>query len=84
MVVSASLKVHTSPEYPTIVPFRTLLLWEVAALVMVVWWWRKGAGDEADVRNEINPTYGLYYFDDGNRIDDSNSEVVDGNIYYQL
>ena len=62
----------------------TVALFCLLAAVVVVWWWRKGTGDEAEVRTEINPTYGLYYFDDGNRIDDSNSEVVDGNIYYHL
>ena len=59
----------------------TLLL---LLVLVAAWWWRRGAGGGGGTRDEVNPTYGLYYFDDGNRIDESNSEVVDGNTYYQL
>ena len=31
---------------------------------------------------DMNPVYGLYYFSDGERVDDSNAEVVDENSYY--
>ena len=36
-----------------------------------------------DVRNDLNPIYGLYYFDDDSKIDSGESEVVDSNDYYQ-
>ena len=29
-----------------------------------------------------NPVYGMYYFADGERIDESKSEAVDKNVYY--
>ena len=31
---------------------------------------------------DLNPVYGMYYFSDGGRIDQSQSEVADGNDYY--
>ena len=31
---------------------------------------------------DLNPVYGMYYFSDGERIDESQSEVADGNEYY--
>ena len=34
------------------------------------------------VHEDLNPVYGLYYFSDGQRIDDSNAEVADENAYY--
>ena len=32
---------------------------------------------------DINPMSGMYYFADGENIDESQSEVVDGNNYYE-
>ena len=31
---------------------------------------------------DMNPVYGLYYFGDGERVDDNNSEMMDENTYY--
>ena len=31
---------------------------------------------------DLNPVYGLYYFSDGERVDDNNSEMMDENTYY--
>ena len=37
-----------------------------------------------EIRSEdLNPVYGMYYFSDGRRIDESQSEVADGNEYYE-
>ena len=33
---------------------------------------------------DLNPVYGMYYFSNGGRIDESQSEVADGNGYYEL
>ena len=34
------------------------------------------------IDEDMNPVYGLYYFSDGERVDDSSAEVVDENSYY--
>ena len=34
------------------------------------------------ISEDMNPVYGLYYFSDGERVDDSNVEVMDENSYY--
>ena len=34
------------------------------------------------IDGDMNPVYGLYYFNDGERVDDSNAEVMDENSYY--
>ena len=31
---------------------------------------------------DMNPVYGLYYFSDGERVDENNSEMMDENTYY--
>ena len=36
-----------------------------------------------EIRSEdLNPVYGMYYFSNGGRIDERQSEVTDGNEYY--
>ena len=37
---------------------------------------------EQPIGGDMNPVYGLYYFSDGERVDDSNAEVMDENSYY--
>ena len=34
------------------------------------------------ISEDLNPVYGLYYFSDGQRVDDSSVEVMDENSYY--
>ena len=38
--------------------------------------------DAAPQDDDDNPVYGLYYHPDGQRIDNWESEVIDGNDYY--
>ena len=43
---------------------------------------RKENKSSQPINEDLNPVYGLYYFSDGERVDDSNAEVMDENSYY--
>ena len=61
-----------------------LLVLLVSALVLVLMHRRRKnqrAGGDIKQTDE-NPVYGMYYFSTGDHIDESKSEVVDGNDYY--
>ena len=40
--------------------------------------------EQEHVRSEdVNPVYGIYYFSDGQKIDENNAEATDENQYYE-
>ena len=43
---------------------------------------RKKDKSSQPISEDLNPVYGLYYFSDGERVDDSSVEVLDENSYY--
>ena len=58
----------------------------VLIFVLIVVKWRKKQRAQAqagEIKGEdLNPVYGIYYFSNGGRIDESQSVVADGNEYY--
>ena len=70
----------------TCIPLALVLL-VVSGLLAFLWLKKKKEKEKENKRKQpingdMNPVYGLYYFNDGERVDDSNAEVMDENSYY--
>ena len=53
-----------------------------AVLTLIICKHRRRNRSTSVEENDENPVYGMYYFADGNHIDDGTSEVQDDNSYY--
>ena len=53
-----------------------------AVLTLIICKHRRRNRSTSVEENDENPVYGMYYFSDGNHIDDGTSEVQDDNNYY--
>ena len=52
-------------------------------VLTLVKWKKKQRAQAGEITGEdLNPVYGMYYFSNGGRIDESQSVVADGNEYY--
>ena len=55
----------------------------VVVLVLAIIRKKKHGDQKGQIEGEdLNPVYGMYYFSNGAKIDESQSEVVEGNEYY--
>ena len=62
--------------------FVVTVLLLLALVIVLVLRCRKKRGAKESKAEDENPVYGIYYFADGERIDESRSEVVDHNENY--
>ena len=50
---------------------------------MIIFLSRQQKKKEIQGGEDLNPVYGLYYFEDGQQIDDKNAEAIDENQDYE-
>ena len=73
-----------SASIPALASFAVTVLFLVGVGLVLVLWRRKRQERVAKMTKaeDKNPVYGMYYFADGEHIDESRSEVVDNNENY--
>ena len=69
---------------PALASFGVTVLLFVGVVLVLVFWRRKRQQRVAKLTKaeDKNPVYGMYYFADGEHIDESRSEVLDNNENY--
>ena len=55
----------------------------ILAFIIVFLLNRQETKKEIQGQEDLNPVYGLYYFEDGQQIDDKNAEAIDENQDYE-
>jgi len=76
------LSVEKSTSSAVIIIVSVLVVFLVSTLIFL-FIRRQKSRKEIQSGEDLNPVYGLYYFEDGQQIDDKNAEAIDENQDYE-